>query len=148
MPPSTTRPPARVASIASCTASPVPAISKATSTPSPTTWPRSPGARTAAGSRAAAAPRPAGAAPDRRVDRDPVAPPGAVLDHAGGLVAEHHRGRQGRVADLTLVPPVQVRAADADRGHPHQAHPRPGLRYRLLGQPDIARPVQPRGLHV
>ena len=37
-----------------------------------------------------------------------------------GLVAEHQRGRQGRVADPALVPPVQVGAADADRGHPHQ----------------------------
>src|SRR5204863_9175809 len=91
---------------------------------------------------------PAGTAPDGRVDRHPLTAPGAVLDHAGGLVAEDHRGRQGRVTDAALVPPVQVRAADADRGHPHQAHSGPGLRYRLLGQPDIARSVQPRGLHV
>ena len=90
---------------------------------------------------------PAGTARDGRVDRHPLAAPGTVLDHAGGFVAEHQRGRQGRIADLALVPPVQVRAADADRGHPDQARPRPGLRDRLLAQPDIARSVQPRGLH-
>src|SRR5262249_6508814 len=56
MPPSTTPPPARGASIASRTPSPVPAISQATSTPPPTTRPRSPGAPAAARSSAAAAP--------------------------------------------------------------------------------------------
>jgi len=90
---------------------------------------------------------PAGAAPDGRVDRHQLTVPGAALDHAGGFVAEHQRPGQGRITDPALAPPVQVRAADADGGHPHQAHPPAGFRHRLVFQPEIPDRVQPRRLH-
>src|SRR5262249_22907496 len=90
---------------------------------------------------------PAGAAPDSRVDRDQLAAPGAVLDPAGGLVGGHPPPGQGRVTDLALAPPVQVRTADADGGHPHQAHSGAGFRHRLVFHPEIADRVQPRRLH-
>src|SRR6266568_2256344 len=90
---------------------------------------------------------PARAAPDRRVDRHPLTAPGSVLDHAGRFMAEHQRFREGGVADAGLSPPVQVRAADADRGDPHQARPWSWHRHRLISQPEIAGAVQPCGLH-
>ena len=58
---STTRPPAQVAAMASCTASLLPAISNATAAPSPTSARRAPGSAASAGS-ATAAPRAAAAA--------------------------------------------------------------------------------------
>ena len=84
---------------------------------------------------------------DRRVDRHPLAAPRPVRDHPRALVAEHQRMREPGVADRALVPPVQVRAADADRGDPHQAHPRPRLRLGLVRHPQVAHRVQSRRAH-
>ena len=91
--------------------------------------------------------RPAGPAGDGRIDGDPLAAPRPLGDHSRPLVPEHQRVREGGVADRALVPPVQVRAADPDRGDPHQAHPlaRPG--HWLIAHPQVAGRVESRRSH-
>ncbi len=83
--------------------------------------------------RVAAPARPTGAAGDRRVNGHPLATPRSAGHDPGRLVPRHQRPLQDRVPDPALTPPVQVRAADAGRGHPDQAHPRPRHRHHLIG---------------
>ncbi len=91
---------------------------------------------------------PAGPVRDSRVDGHPLTAPRAFLDHPGRFVAQHQRVIQGRVADPALVPPVQVRAADADGRDPDQALSGPGYRHRLVGQAQIRDRVQPGNPHL
>jgi hypothetical protein len=70
-----------------------------------------------------------------------------VHDDAGELVAEHQRLVQPSVADARLGVPVQVRAAQADRGDPHEAHPVADDRIRSAVQPQIPGAVQARDPH-
>jgi hypothetical protein len=53
-----------------------------------------------------------------RVDGDPLARPRSVLDDADELVPEDERSIEARRADRRLLEPVQVRAAQPDRGGP------------------------------
>jgi hypothetical protein len=96
----------------------------------------------------ALAAEPAGPVRDSRVDGHPLTAPVAFLDHARRFVAQDQRVIQGRVADPALVPPVQVRAADADGRDPHQALSRPGNRHRLVGQAQVCDRVQPGNPHL
>jgi hypothetical protein len=59
--------------------------------------------------------RAAASARDRRVDRDTLARPRPLRDHAHRLVPEHERPLEGRVADPALGEPVQVGSAQPDR---------------------------------
>src|ERR1700759_2956018 len=96
-------------------------------TPAPS-WPRTSGG----GGRAEAPPRP----PER-----------AGRDHPGRFVAEHQRMGQLGVTDGAFAEPVQVRAAQTDRGDLAQGLARPRVGYRLVPDPDVTYPVQPRCLH-
>jgi hypothetical protein len=78
------------------------------------------------------------------VDGDAAAVERAALDHARELVADDQRVCELRVADPALVVPMQVRAADPHGLHAHQALPRAGRRPRLVGDAQVAHPVQPR----
>ena len=80
----------------------------------------------------------------RGIDRDPHAVERAALDHAGELVADHERVRELGVADAALLEPVQVRAADPDGLDPHQALLRPRRWHGLLGEAQVAGPVEAR----
>ena len=62
------------------------------------------------GAQVAVAVQAAAASPtrDRRVDRDPLAPPGPVLDDPGALMPQHKRMLQHCIPDCCLTPPVQV----------------------------------------
>jgi hypothetical protein len=98
-----------------------------------------------------AVPVPAGladAARDGRVDRDPDAVVRSAADHARHLVTQHERAGHHGVADPALGEPVQVGAADPDRGHLDQ--PVVGTRrFRpVLGvHPHVPGAVQPGHPH-
>ena len=85
---------------------------------------------------------------DRGVDGHPLTAARAVHDHPGRLVAQHQRVIQRRVADAALVPPVQIRAADADGRDPHQALSRAGHRHRLVRHAQVSDRVQPGSPHL
>ncbi len=82
----------------------------------------------------------ANAARERRVDGDapPVERP--ALDDAGELVPGHHRPREPRAADAAVLEPVQVRAAEADGLHAHEALARARLGHGLVGDAHVADP--------
>ena len=77
--------------------------------------------------------------------RCPARGPSAITP--GGLVAEDERAREDGVADPGLVVPVQVGAADADRGHPDQCLARPRDRGGLVGEPEVAGAVEAERPH-
>ena len=85
---------------------------------------------------------------DRGIDRHSAACVRAVERDPGELVTGHDRLPDRGIADAALEEPVQVRAADPDRG---DCHPRPAGLWRRLGrlvlQPEVARSVQPGGQH-
>ena len=83
----------------------------------------------------------------RRGDGDAKTGARSRLDDAGGFVAEQHRLGQPYVADPRLGEPVKVRAADADRLHADEFFARPGNRWRLVDEPQFARPHQAKRLH-
>ena len=55
-----------------------------------------------------------------RVDRHPCPRPRTRLDHAGDLVPQDEWPLEPRVADGTFLVPMEVRTAQAHRGHPDQ----------------------------
>ena len=83
----------------------------------------------------------------RRIDRDPFPAPRAVRDHARTLVPRHQRPGELGVADAAFGVPVQVRAADANRGNPHEALASGCFGHRLLPDPQIRSPVKSRRSH-
>ena len=85
----------------------------------------------------------AGLARDGRVDRDPP----SVLRDPRELVAEHERSREPRLADPALAEPVQVGAAEADRGDAHERLAVARLRALFLVQAQVARRVQAQRAH-
>src|SRR6202034_2769994 len=83
----------------------------------------------------------------RRIDRDPFPAPRAVRDLARTLVPRYQRPGDLGVADGAFGVPVQVRAADANRGNPHEALTSCCFGRRLLPDPQVRRPVKPRRSH-
>jgi len=84
---------------------------------------------------------------DRRVYRHPLTGARSHHDHASNLVPEHQWRAELGVADATLTPPMQVRAADPHCCDAYQAMARALIWNRLIGEPDICRRVQPRHPH-
>ncbi len=63
---------------------------------------------------------------------------GAVDDDAAELVAEHERTLEPGVADRALPVPMQIRAAQADRGHPQEHLVRAARGHRLGADAEVA----------
>jgi hypothetical protein len=84
---------------------------------------------------------------DGRVDRHTLPIEGATLHRATELVAEYEWPAEPRVADPSLVEPVQVRPAKADGAHSHQRLSRPRCGVGFVEEVNVTHPGQPGGLH-
>jgi hypothetical protein len=71
----------------------------------------------------------------------------ALLGHPGELVAEDQRPIQARIADATLMKPVQVRSTKADRLDVEERLTRSGKGIRLLVDAQVTETVKAKSSH-
>jgi hypothetical protein len=84
---------------------------------------------------------------DSGVDRHTLAVKDAALHRPAELVAEYERPGEQRVADPSLVEPVQVGPAEADGPNAHQGLSWPRRRVGFIEEVDLTHPGQLGGLH-
>ena len=83
-----------------------------------------------------------------RVRRHPAPVQAAALYRAAELVAEDEGPAQDGITYAPLAEPVQIRPAQADRAHAHQALARPRFRAGLFDHLELAGGFQPDRFHV
>jgi hypothetical protein len=83
-----------------------------------------------------------------RLDDDALALAGTGHDHASELVAQHERLVDDRLADTAVLVPVEVGAAQADRGDTYELLAGRGDGLGFLVDTDVFRAVQTKHFHV